>query len=252
MFPYIVFLGRPIATYHIMALIGLFSAGIYSCICSKVKNVDYIETMLFLLLAGIGVILGSHLFYIIVNYKYIGTKQPFTDIVRLFFSGSVFYGGLIGSIVITYFFRKKFMDFIKIIEIVTPSIPLFHFWGRIGCFLYGCCFGIENSSGFTFQSSPIEAVNGITRLPVQLIEAIYNLLLFILLHKLRNKKPFKDQLFLFYLLFYSTGRFIIEFFRGDAYRGIYFNLSVSQIISIIILIIVLLKRLRVFCYTRHE
>jgi phosphatidylglycerol:prolipoprotein diacylglycerol transferase len=34
------------------------------------------------------------------------------------------------------------------IDIVTLTIPLFHFFGRIGCFLGGCCFGVESSYGF--------------------------------------------------------------------------------------------------------
>jgi phosphatidylglycerol:prolipoprotein diacylglycerol transferase len=209
-----------------MALLGIFSAGVYSCVFSRRNNVDYTETILFLLTACTGIVLGSHTLYVIVNYRYIGAKHPFADLARLFFSGSVFYGGLLGSIGITYIFRRRFAHYNQIIEIAAPSIPLFHFWGRIGCFLYGCCFGIESSAGFKFKSSPIEIANGITRLPIQLIEAMYNLTLFILLHSLRHKKPFKDKLLCFYLLLYSSGRFIFEFYRGDIYRCIYFHLSI--------------------------
>jgi phosphatidylglycerol:prolipoprotein diacylglycerol transferase len=237
MFPYIVFLGRSIGTYQVMALLGIFSAGIYSCIYSKTGNVDYVETLVLLLVACIGIILGGHVLYIIVNIKHIGTKHLFVDLVRLFFNGSIFYGGLIGSIGITYIFRKRFIHYKQIIEIVTPAIPLFHFFGRIGCFLNGCCFGVKNSIGFMFKSSPIGIANGITRFPVQLIESVFNLILFIVLHGLRAKKPFKNYLFQFYLLLYSTGRFILEFYRGDIYRGVYFYLSTSQIISIIIFVI---------------
>ena len=236
MFPYIVFLGRTIGMYQIMALLGIFSAAIYSCIYSKVKNIDYVETLILLLTACVGIILGSHLLYLFVNSKHIGKKHPFVDLARLFFSGSVFYGGLIGSIGITYIFRKRFTHYKQIVEIVTPSIPLFHFWGRIGCFLNGCCFGVKSSIGFKFKLSPIEIANGIIRLPIQLIEALFNLTLFLLLHTLRNKKIIKGRSFYCYLLIYSTGRFIIEFYRDDVYRGIYFHLSTSQIISIILFV----------------
>lgn len=241
MFPYIVLLGRNIGTYQIMALLGIFSAGIYSCVFSKTKNVDYTETILFLLAVCAGMILGSHILYVLVNFRHIGTKQPFADAGRLFFSGSVFYGGLAGSIGITYIFRNKFTHYNQIIEIVTPSIPLFHFWGRIGCFLYGCCFGVKSPAGFTFKTSPVEIANGMARLPVQLIEAMYNLALFILLHSVRNKKPFKYRLLCCYLLLYAVGRFFFEFFRDDIYRGIYFHLSISQIISIALFVGVLCR-----------
>jgi phosphatidylglycerol:prolipoprotein diacylglycerol transferase len=241
MFPHIVLLGRTIDTYKIMALLGIFSAGIYSCVLSKRKNIDYVETIHFLLAACIGVILGSHLLYILINYKNIGTKQPFVDFVRLFFGGSVFYGGLIGGMGITYIFRKKFTHFNQIVEIVTVSIPLFHFFGRVGCFFNGCCFGIENSLGFKFNSSYIDAANGIKRLPIQLIEATFNITLFILLRELSKKEIFKNKLLDVYLLAYSIGRFIFEFYRGDIYRGVYFHLSTSQIISMIIFVVVLFK-----------
>jgi phosphatidylglycerol:prolipoprotein diacylglycerol transferase len=239
MFSYFIFLGRTIETYQIMALLGIFSAGIYACVYSKIKNIDYVETLILLLVASIGIILGSHFLYIFINIKHIEAKHPFVDLARLFFSGSVFYGGLIGSIGVTYIFRKKFAHYKQIIEIVTPTIPLFHFFGRIGCFLNGCCFGVKSSIGFMFKSSPVEIANGITRIPVQLIESVFNLMLFIVLHNLREKKTFKKYLFQFYLLLYSTGRFIIEFYRGDIYRGIYFYLSTSQIISIIIFVIII-------------
>jgi phosphatidylglycerol:prolipoprotein diacylglycerol transferase len=242
MFPHIVLLSRTIDTYKIMALLGIFSAGIYSYIWSKRKNIDYVETIHFLLVACIGVVLGSHLLYILINYKNIGTKQPFVDLVRLFFSGSVFYGGLIGGMGITYICRKKFPHFNQIAEIVTVSIPLFHFFGRIGCFFNGCCFGIESSFGFKFNSSYIDAANGIKRLPIQLIEAIFNIILFLLLHELSKKKIFKDKLLDIYLLAYSIGRFIFEFYRGDIYRGVYFHLSTSQIISMIIFVVVLFRK----------
>jgi phosphatidylglycerol:prolipoprotein diacylglycerol transferase len=220
-----------------MVLLGIFSAGIYSCIYSKIKNIDYVETLILLLVACTGIILGSHILYIIVNIKHIGTKHPFANLIRLFFSGSVFYGGLIGSICITYVFRKRFTHYPQIIVIVTPAIPLLHFFGRIGCFLNGCCFGVKSSIGFISKSSPIDIANGVTRLPVQLIEAVFTLMLFIVLHNLKDKKTFKKHLFQFYLLLYSIGRFILEFYRGDIYRGIYFYLSTSQIISIIIFVI---------------
>jgi phosphatidylglycerol:prolipoprotein diacylglycerol transferase len=234
-----------------MALLGIFSAGIYSCVYSRTKNVDYVETLILLLVACIGIILGSHILYIIVNVKHIRATHLFIDLARLFFSGSVFYGGLIGSIGITHLFRKKFIHYDQIIEIITPSIPLFHFFGRIGCFFNGCCFGVKSSIGFMFRSSPIDIANNVTRLPVQLIESFFNLMLFILLHNIRNKKSFKNRLFQFYLILYSTGRFVLEFYRGDIYRGIYFYLSTSQIISIIILVIIISSIIVKNIYIRH-
>ena len=60
------------------------------------------------------------------------------------------------------------------------------------------------------------------------------LILFIVLWRLLEAKKQKGRLFLIYLLIYPVGRFILEFFRGDEYRGFIFGLSTSQFISILL------------------
>jgi len=221
-----------------MVLLGIFSAGLYSCVFSKKEKINYMETIFLLLTACIGIVLGSHILYVFINYKSISLTQPFYSIIQLFFSGSVFYGGLIGGVSITYIFRKKFIHYKKITAIATPAIPLFHFFGRIGCFLYGCCYGTKYSFGFIFNSSPVEIANGETRLPIQLIEAVFNFMLFVLLHKLKDKKLLIHHLLYYYILFYSIGRFFLEFLRGDEYRGKICGISTSQLISVFLIIFI--------------
>jgi phosphatidylglycerol:prolipoprotein diacylglycerol transferase len=70
--------------------------------------------------------------------------------------------------------------------------------------------------------------------PTQLMESGGEFLIFGMLMLLRRSKKFEGQLFWFYPLFYSVLRFIIEFFRGDAIRGLYFGglVSTSQIIAV--------------------
>ena len=122
----------------------------------------------------------------------------------------------------------------KYIDIVSLNIPLFHFFGRIGCFLGGCCFGIPCKIGCTYTMGPIEQANGIARFPAQLLEALFNLCLFFLLNYLYKKRKMENALLYVYLIIYAAGRFFIEFLRGDEYRGFLFGLSTSQIISILI------------------
>lgn len=127
---------------------------------------------------------------------------------------------------------KKKLDLAAYTDMVAPAVPLFHMFGRIGCFLGGCCYGVESDFGFVFEHSLVEAANGVRRFPVQLVEAGFNLLLFAVLAWLLKKGVCKGKLFLLYLLAYSVGRFVLEFWRGDAYRGFLFGVSTSQLISI--------------------
>lgn len=231
-----------------MTLLGIFSIGIYSYWAAKHRGYNEVDVIITLLVSAIGVFLGSHLLYAMVNYKQVinliqnfnknCSFSQFTYLLNLAFGGSVFYGGLFGGILITtIIFRNKRKDFINQIDLIAPGIPLFHFFGRIGCFLAGCCFGKACNFGFTYSHSIIEAANGVKRFPVQLLEALINFLLFLMLSNEYVYKKFEGSLFLLYLFAYSIARFFIEFFRGDTYRGIWFFLSTSQWISIVLFIL---------------
>ena len=151
--------------------------------------------------------------------------------------GFVVYGGIIGGILAgcLYCYIKK-TDFWKYFDLVMPSVALAQGFGRIGCLLAGCCYGRETNSIFsiTFQNSDF-APNHVALIPTQIYSSVLDFLHFgILLYIARHKK--KDgQVAACYLIFYSIGRFVLEFFRGDLIRGSVGMLSTSQFISLFIL-----------------
>jgi phosphatidylglycerol:prolipoprotein diacylglycerol transferase len=251
MFPSFELFGKTIGMYQVMVLCGVFVAGIYVCNISKKEGHDENDAIVFLLLVAIGIFFGGHILYGIVNYqsaRYIiddffqsaSLRQIFLDFVNLF-GGSVFYGGLLGGLFVTYLYLHKKKDMRYLIDFSAPAIPLFHFFGRIGCFLGGCCFGVESTFGLTFRHSIVDIANNVNRFPVQLLEAAFNLCLFLLLNKVRSKNAKQGKVLYLYLLLYSAGRFFIEFLRGDDYRGGIWLLSTSQWISIIVFVIALSK-----------
>jgi phosphatidylglycerol:prolipoprotein diacylglycerol transferase len=259
MFPFITIIGRTIGMYQISILVGIFAAGIYVCHLCKKNGYNDSDGINFLLLISIGVFAGGHILYSIVNYQvfikvvknisHINSINSFLSAVYLIWGGNVFYGGLLGGILAAIIIFKKKPQYKYLLDFVTPAIPLFHFFGRIGCFLAGCCFGIESSFGFTYRHSIVQQANGITRFPVQLLEACINLLLFFILDMCRRKNILNKNIIYLYLLFYSVARFFIEFLRGDAYRGLFFNVSTSQIISILIFCCIMPKIYHLF---RHR
>jgi len=246
--------------YQIAMLFGIFAVGIYVCRLCKKNGYDDNDGIFFLLITSIGVFIGGRVLYSIVNYQAfiyviknisnINSLKKFLNAVYLIFGGNIFYGGLLGGLLAAYIIFRKKPQYGYLLDFVVPAVPLFHFFGRIGCFFAGCCFGVESSFGFTFRHSIIEEANGTNRFPVQLLEALINLLLFFILDFFRRKNLFKQNTIYFYLLFYSIARFFIEFLRGDAYRGIFFNiLSTSQIISILILCFITPK---IYGLLRHK
>ena len=232
--------GKPVWSYQIMAILGIFAAGIYACRICKKTNHDDNEAIVFLLTISIGVLVGGSLLYLIVNIKdvililnnvSINSFRDFFNVFRILFGGSVFYGGLLGGILTAVIFIHKKPHYRYLVDIAVPAIPLFHFFGRIGCFLGGCCYGIESACGFTMRHSLIAEANGVSRFPVQLLEALFNITLFVVLDYFRKKNMFGNKLIYVYLLSYSAGRFFIEYLRGDAHRGFLLIFSTSQIIS---------------------
>ena len=143
-------------------------------------------------------------------------------------------GGVLGGFL---FCRYKKINFLSYFDLALPSVALAQGFGRIGCFLAGCCYGRPTDSpiGITFTNSAY-APNGISLIPTQLISSGLDFLhFFVLLYIARHKKA-EGQVGGFYLIFYSIGRFILEYFRGDMERGSVGELSTSQFIAIFTLI----------------
>ena len=243
MIPNIEFAGNVISWYQILILCGIFTAGIHGCLSAR-KEHDYSEFIILCMFIFIGVLVGGPILYAIVNYQIIidivqnidriDSFQRFSSAILLIFGGTVFYGGLIGGLTACFIVIKKKNKYRCYLDILAVNIPLFHAFGRIGCFLSGCCYGIESRIGFVYNHSLIESANGVNRFPVQLLEASLNFMLFFVLRYLYNKEKFKDNLLYVYLSLYATLRFFLEYFRGDTHRGIWLFLSTSQIISIFI------------------
>ena len=133
------------------------------------------------------------------------------------------------------YLKKRKLPLKRFFNMVIPAYPLFHFFGRIGCFFGGCCYGMPCSWGIAMAETP-----DIKRVPVQLIEAAFELLVFVVLIMFDHKKRDKYNLTVLYLAMYAPFRFVIEFFRGDEIRGFFGCFSTSQWISIIILIVLII------------
>jgi phosphatidylglycerol---prolipoprotein diacylglyceryl transferase len=160
-------------------------------------------------------------------------------------SGGVFYGGLIGAVLMGYFLMKRYkLPWWKTADACAPGIAIGNFFGRQGCFAAGCCWGKPTTLPwgvkFTELGHEITGVPTGTYLhPTQLYESFAMLIVFFLLLWLHKHKRFSGQVILVYALLYSIVRFAIEFVRDDP-RGDIFGLttltglSTSQMISLIV------------------
>ena len=137
---------------------------------------------------------------------------------------------------------------IEFMSYLTPGIALGHAFGRVGCFFGGCCFGkvTDLAIGVIYPSgSPAASLypgadgNSLPVLPIQLFEAAFELILFIVLITLLRKiKKHHAQV---YAIGYSVFRFVIEFFRGDDRGSTGFFLTPSQMVGILFIILALIS-----------
>ncbi|MBI4666351.1 MAG: prolipoprotein diacylglyceryl transferase [Nitrospinae bacterium] len=188
------------------------------------------DTAFWLVLSAI---LSSRLAYVIVEYKHFATHP--LDIVKFWEGGLVFYGGVIGAVLALYICAKKYgFNLWKFGDIAAPGVALGHVLGRLGCFFAGCCYGQETNVPWavTFRDVKSIAPLDVPLHPTQLYDALNELIVFGILTLIRPYKKFNGQIWWTWVGLYSSGRIVVESFRGDP-RGFWFHglLSTSQILG---------------------
>lgn len=189
----------------------------------KIKNFYFFIAAMF-----VSSWLGSKWLFIIVSKQY-DSSQLISSSSFWLGGGFVFYGGLILSLITTWFFLKKNLILKSELIRFLPALPFAHAIGRVGCFLAGCCYGYE-SEIFSFYK-----IDGHGHVPIQLFEAFFLILAGFYFHS--KRQLLNSSSIFYYVVYYSIVRFILEFFRGDEVRGIYFNLSTSQWVSVLLVLI---------------
>ena len=151
--------------------------------------------------------------------------------------GFVFYGSFLFAVPsMLIFFKRNKLPTYAMLDVMAVTTCVVHVFGRIGCFMAGCCYGKKTDSflGVTYTDQACQADPLNTPLhPTQLYEAAYIFLVMIVLLYLRDRKKFYGQLFLVYLFLYAIGRFALEYFRGDQERGLLLDrlISHSQLVA---------------------
>lgn len=214
-----------IYSYGLLVAIGFFAGMQYMVKHSSevpVKKQQLYDFLFYLILFGI---LGARFLYVLTNLGFF-IKHPL-DIVKLWQGGLVFYGGFLSVLIFSFFYcRIKKIDIKKLADIAAPALALGHAFGRIGCFLSGCCYGKECEF--------FVAINH--RHPTQLYESLGNLAIFFLLNSINKKEHKKGAVFIIYLCMYSVLRFFVELFRGDDRGAFIAGFSIAQVISLVIFI----------------
>jgi phosphatidylglycerol---prolipoprotein diacylglyceryl transferase len=227
MYPVIFRLGNlTIYSYGLMMALAILVAAvaIYREAPREKLNPDHVlEAVIIAALSGLIV---SRILYIILNWEYY-SGQPFSVFFTRF-AGLTFYGAMFGGAIGLYFWSawRKF-GFLKMADLLGPYLALGYAFGRVGCFLNGCCYGKESTVPWAL---PINMADTVLRHPVQLYAALGGVLIFVILKLLRPRRPFVGFIMLALFAFYGILRFVVEFFRYA--EVVWLGLSSAQLFSL--------------------
>ncbi len=170
---------------------------------------------------------------------------------KLTVGGITWLGGVLGAVPFTLFAIHKLVpkargNALYYFSLILPGLVIAHGLGRLGCFFGGCCYGGVTDSifGVSFPAGSSAANKypaspggpSLPVLPTQLFEAVFEILLYVVMLLLRFRKEWKGYNIEIYCISYGVFRFVLEFFRGDDRGGTGLGLSPSQIMSIVLLI----------------
>lgn len=234
-----------VPSYWALLMIGFTAAFYLAWREARRDGIDPNRMMDLCLLMLVAGILGARLMHVVAEEDPLrpGSSILFhylahpVDILKLW-NGLAFYGGLLLAAPLgAWFAQRHRLGVARVADIAGLCIPLGLFFGRLGCFLAGCCHGKPTGLlwGVTFeQPASLARPLGVPLHPTQLYEAILALMLFALMLLLKRRwRRFDGQVFWSFGLLYSAGRFLLEFVRNDN-RGVYFDgwLSSSQLVAL--------------------
>jgi phosphatidylglycerol:prolipoprotein diacylglycerol transferase len=242
-------------SYGVLVAIGILTGFFVALhLARKVGgSFDFVlDAVFWMVLSGL---VGARLMYIIVEWQAF-LEDPLKTLLGS--GGQVYLGGLFTAVASLFIICKKYTIPMRLVaDIFAPALALGHAFGRIGCFLAGCCYGAPTRSWFGVRFPRLLDSNGsiigswpfmdhlmqglvkaddvcsLPVYPVQLFESAGNAIIFTTLLFVWRKRPFDGSVACLYLVLYGGMRFFLEFLRGDAIRGFWGVLSISQWLSLL-------------------
>ena len=241
----------PVHSYGFLIAIGLVVGVAVSVRRGRTVGIDTGATLDLTFYAVVVGLVGARLLYVLMHagdYTRLcmGTGQArsfgqkLSDCaapLRFWQGGLVFLGGaLLAAVVILVYARRLKLKLGDVADVLAPSVSIAHVFGRMGCFLVGCCYGKPWAGGVHFPPDSVAysellaqraILVGAPRTyglhPTQLYESIGELFIFVALLWLWRRRRFSGAVALAYAFAYGILRFFIEIYRGDDVRGFLFE-----------------------------
>lgn len=217
MYPELFHIGSfPVHSWGVLLMIGFLHAAWRAARNAHRYNIVPEDVWDVALLGLFGGVLGARLAYVGLNGPYFAAHPG--EIFALWTGGMTFYGGLFGGIaagVLVCRFKK--MTVSDMADLAAVSFPIGYFWGRVGCFLNGCCYGAACTIPWLAVEFHLPGGGKtVPSHPAQLYSAFISLLIYLALLPLERTRAFRGQIILAYTFLYGVYRFLVEFVREGA------------------------------------
>ena len=254
--------GFPVHWYGILVATGFLASLVvlqYKRAYARMNSDQVVDLSIIVVVCGI---VGARIAYVIQFFDQF--RGDLWKIFRIDQGGLVFYGGFIlAALVIFRYVRKHKLCIPRILDICAPAMAIGHGFGRIGCYIQGCCYGVPCKAFGTvyppgtapaarypdvgsvlvnLQTIGKAAASSVPLLPVQLLESAGNFLLGAILLLLFRRIRRTGMIAVCYFFGYAVLRFVLEFFRGDHTDRI-LGMTRAQLIGLFVMIPV-----GIFCY----
>lgn len=230
-----------ISGYGSMIALGILAAGMVGWALTRRARLNFNHFILLVVYTVVLGVAGAKAAYLALNWSHIDlgrlTEPGYLDM--LLSGGFVFYGGIPLGLLGMWLAQKLHrFDPRPYFRLGAPLLPLAHAFGRVGCFLAGCCYGIpyDGPLAVTYSPNALGTPVGIPLFPVQLAEAAVELAIFALLLWLYLRGWGAGGLLSAYFLTYGVARFGLEYLRYDAARGHFLWFSTSQWVSLVLVL----------------
>ncbi len=247
----------PVFGYGFMLLVGFLSGVKLAERRARLEGLEptlVMDLAFWLLIAGIG---GARLFYLVQYADRVFKDKHGVELVtaalNLSQGGLVLFGGLLGGAAAYFIFcYRRGINPLRLGDIATPSIFIGIGFGRIGCLLNGCCYGdrceLPWAIAFPAESVPWQAMvqRGfldpdslvtLTLHPTQIYSSINAFLLAWVVTAFYPRRRYDGETFALGCILYAITRFTIEYLRNDELGQLGTGLTISQLVSIGILLI---------------
>ena len=226
--------GLPVYSYGLIIGFGVVLAFIYATRETKRKGISQDDFLNMFLIAVPVAIICARLYYVAFNWDYYSVNP--VEILNIRGGGLAIYGGVLGAFaVVLIYCRKKKICIGTAFDILALSFLIGQSIGRWGNFVNGEAFGSYTSMpwAMTIECDGVLIANSVH--PTFLYESLFNTLGFIVLCVYKKRQVFEGELACCYMIWYGTGRMLIEGLRADSlYLGPF---RVSQLLSAMLVLV---------------